>query len=377
MSNSGRRAIWFAAALVLLWGAGAAAQEIGLFTGEGEASLAQLNPNAARDKAVSAALVQAVEAALPRVAPPEEVEAKREEFKRRLLPDPLRFVVSYTVLGETTANAGLRVSVEARVRLELVREELRAIQVLPKKASPSPVLLLAPYFERPGGLALAADLERALRERFDLASQPLAPAAAAEELLGSPTLTKALREKRWDELAKVAAVKGWRLAALIAVEDQTPEDQRAAACDARATVRLIDAAAGAQIDSLIYRLPTAAPCERQWDRAGKDLFAAIVDSLGKKGRLAEAAGAPLTVEVLGVGDFERLQHTLKTLASLPYVRRVEMVAFEPGGRVRFAVVYAGSGAQLAEALGGARVGGFVLKPLGQKGNLWQFSLEER
>jgi hypothetical protein len=368
-----------AAALLLVAVAAvvAAAEEIGIYAGEGEASLGEGNRQAARDRAAKEALEKALEAALPDAAPPEELEAKRAEIKKRILADPARYVASFALLSEETRGATLHVSLEARVRLEALRAAVRDIALAPQKKDKKPTLAITPFRARPDGYAFAPEIERPVRARFEVANQPLAPTEATEDLLGAPSFAKARRERNYADFARGAAAKGLQLVALIELTDQTAPDKQADSCDEQAAVQLLDAPAATMLDSFVYQFPAGVSCEKAADAAGKDLFAAIMDSLAKKGRLHDAGATALTVEVLGVGDYDRLQQTLAALRALPYVKKAEMTTFAPGGRVRFAVVYAGEPSHLNDEIAAARPVGFTLKPTGQKGNLWQYSLEVR
>jgi hypothetical protein len=376
-STNSALATLFVTAVSCALAAIAMADEFAIFAGEADVPWKDANREAAKERATRLALAQALEAALPQTAPAEELEAKDAEIKKQILADPARYVVSFAVQAEETRGATLHVALEARVRLDALREAVRGIRVGPRKAGKKPTLALIPFHERPGGFAFAPEIERPLRERFEIANQPLAPAALAEELLGAPSFAKARRDRQYNDFARGAAAKGLQLAALIELTDQTPPDKQADSCDETAAVKILDAPAAAMLDSFAYKFPAAGSCAQVADAAGRELFAALMDSLARKGKLQESGAAAVTVEILGVADYDRLQQTQTLLRGLPYVKKVDLVSLAAGGRVRFAIVFAGPPAQLAEELAAAKTPGFALKPQGQTGNVWQYLLEAR
>lgn len=371
-----RRSGWLLILLAVL-AVAVQAEELGLFTGEADVSLSALNLEAAKAKAVTTALAAAVEQALAQVAPPEELALKKEAIKERVLRKPQRYVTSYQVLDQQVRAATLHLSLEARIQLDSLRETVRAIGVAPPAARRQREILLLTYRERPGGFAVAPEMDEPLRERFDLANQPLATAAEAEELLGNQSSQTALRENRLEDLARVATVKNIRLLILLQLDDETPAEARDERCDQTAKIRVVDAPAEKIAAAFQYRFPVEGACDGRYDAAAKELFGAMMETLSKQGKLAETGPGVIYVELLKVADFDKLQEVQALLRNRAYVQKAELDSFEPGRRVRFAVVYAGSVEQFAADLATVKATSFVLKPSGQKGNLLQYQLEPR
>lgn len=371
-----RRTGWFLILLLLVAGA-AHGEEFGLFNGEADVSLGTYNPDAAKSKAVTIALAVAIEQALPRVAPAEELELKKNEIKDRILRKPQRYVVNYSVLTQEVRAATLHLTLEARIQLDTLREAVRAISLAPAATGKRAEIMLAPYAERPDGFAFASEMDESLRERFEMANQPLASAAATEDLLAGPSAQAALRENRLDELARVATVKNIRLLILMQLNDETPVIDRDVRCDQTLKIRVVDAPSEKIVAAFQYRFPIKGSCDKQFDAAGKELFGVLMETLGKQGRLAETGAGVIYIELLKVSDFDRLQEVQALLRNRAYVQKAELESFEPGRRVRFAVVYGGSVEQLAADLAAVKAASFVLKPSGQKGNLLQYQLEPR
>jgi hypothetical protein len=353
------------------------AEELGLFTGEAEVPLGNLNLTAARAKALKLALAGAVENALSPVATPEELAARKAEIKSQILAEPDRFVVTYTVLADEARDEKYYLQLEARVRLDEVRAAVRGLKGPPKAAARQSSLLVAPFRARAGGYAYAPEMAAPLRERFTASGHALADERAAEKLIGAPSFATAIRDGRFEELARAAVALDLPMLLLVELLDETPAEARDFECDQRATVKIVDATAPALLGSFTYRFPADAPCGTARDTAARELHAAAVKSLGAHGKLAAAGAAEIVVEVLGVSGFDRLQAVQRLIKGRAYVEQVTLISFARGGVVRFAVYYAGAPDKLTADLASAKGEDFVLKPTGRQGNLWQYSLESR
>lgn len=371
------RRLMLAGLLVLLAVGWAAGEEIALFVGEAEVELTDLNPNAAKEKAKSIALGAAVEKALVQAAPPEELELKAEEIRRRIIKRPQPFIVSFSIIEDRTHETVYRLAVEARVRVDALREAVRNIEIVGPSTTAKPQLVLLPYRERPGGFALADELDAPLRERFELANNPPVPLDQADELVGAPSFGRAALKGELGDLARLATVKDWRLLVLLAMDNQTPLDKLDDTCDQRVEVKVVDAPAAALVASFTYRYPRSGACPDLNDAAGRELFGAIMDALAKEGNLDNAGPGRLIVELLGVQGYDQLQEAQALLRNRAYVQKATLESFEPGGRVRFVVLYGGSLQQLTADLEAARATTFRLKASGSRRNLLQFTLETR
>lgn len=362
-------------AVILLWTGAAIAAELALFTGRSEVSLEDQSLTAAREKARKEALAEAVGAALLQIMPPEEREMKDREIKKEILEHPADYVVSYSVLDEKTGKASYHISLEARIDLDRLREATGAIKAVSERPGAELELLFVPFKERAGGYAYLEEMDQPLRERFDLADQPAAPSDEAEKLLGEPSFAKAMKTKDYRDLAQVAALRHRRLLLLIEVRDETPLSLAEEVCDRRVVVRIVDAPAKALITSFTYHYPTEGDCGTHQEAASGELFAAIMDNLADHGLLTESGPGEIVIELLGIGDYEQLLALRTMIRNRAYVQQADLTQFEPGGRVRFTVRYAGSIQQLADDLAAARVSGLALKAAGRRGNLLQYHVE--
>lgn len=369
------RLLAVAVAIILLWGGGAAAAELALFTGRAEISLEELSLTAAREQARREALAEAVKEALRQIMPPEEYEMKDRELKKEILDHPSDYTVSFSVIEEKTGEVSYRVSLEARIDLARLREAVRAIKTPVELPDEKPALLFVPFKERAGGYAFLEEMDQPLRERFELADQTAAPAAEAEKLLGEPSFAKAMQDQDYRDLAQVVQLRGQRLLILIEVRDETPLSLADEVCDRRVVVRIVDATALALIVSFTYHFPTTGDCLSHGETAGGELFAALMDNLAGHGLLSETGSDEVIVELLGVGDYEQLLALRTMIRNRAYVQQADLAQFEPGGRIWIAVRYGGSIDQLANDLVAARTAGLALKPAGRRGNLLQYHVE--
>ena len=353
----------------LLW-----AEDLGIFTGEATVSLANLNLSAAKKKATTIALAQAVEKALGQVAAPADLERKKKAIKERILADPQRFVVSFSVLQSEERATEYYLSVEARIRLDALREEIQAILTPPPTARERPRLAVIPFHRKQQGVALDADLEKALRDRLSAGHQSPADAETAELLLALPAFMAAADGSPQD-LAHAAAGQGIRLLVLLDLHDETPPDVDDVSCKETATVRLIDTQSAAEVDHFSYTFPADRACARTVDQAAQELYAGVTEVLNRHG-LAGATGSPaLLIEVDGVHSFARLQELQTLLRRHAGMQAVDLDSFQPGGRVVFHAIFTGPVEQLIDDLQKARDLAFRIKLVGQHDNVLQFTLE--
>ncbi len=129
--------IWIVVVL-LLGVAWAAAGELAIFSGEATVSLAELNVDAAKTKATQMALAEALQQALRHVAPPEELELKEKEIDKRILKSPKRFVASFTILQADEEQTNYHLVLEARIRVDALRDEVRSIVVVDTREQEKP-----------------------------------------------------------------------------------------------------------------------------------------------------------------------------------------------------------------------------------------------
>jgi hypothetical protein len=350
------------------------AEELGIFIGEATVSLANLNLQAAKKKATVVALAQAVEQALGQVAAPEEIAKKKAEIKQRILSDPERFVVSFTVVQSEERANEYYLSVEARIRLDALREVVRAILTPPPAAQERPKIAVVPYRRMPEGFALDTDLDHALRARFVTANQGPADTQAVERLLASPVFAAATTRNP-EALARLAAEQGIRVLVLIDLHDETPADRRDIACRLVATIRLIDVSTRAEAERFSYTYPSEGSCADALDQASRELFAGIADAEQRHGLAGATGNAALLVEVNGVHGYTEFQELQALIRNRPQVQAADLESFHAGGHVVFRVVYAGPATQFADDLGRAQGANIRLKYVGRRGDALQFMLE--
>ncbi|MDP8222317.1 MAG: hypothetical protein P9L99_03075 [Candidatus Lernaella stagnicola] len=368
------------AIVILLMLAAAAtvfAAELALFVGRAEIELDERNTEAARRQAKKDALADALQKAIDQFVPPEEAKLKKKQIERQILRKPALYVVSYSVLDEQTEPAVYRLAIEARIRIDSLKEAVAAIQIAPPSRAQKPPLTVLVFRQFGDGYAYVPDLDNPLRERFELAGQPVASTATAESFLGSPSFVKAVNLEAYGDLTQVATAQGLRLLVMIELRNDTPEDQVEDACDQQAFVKIVDAPAKAMIASLKYRYPSKKACTSLDEIAARDLFAAVTDALAKHGRLDDAGKAEIAIEFIGVRDYAQMLELQALIRNRAYVQQAELDSFEPGGRVRFRVVYGGTIKQLAGDLLSARAATCKLSASGQSGNLIQFNVETR
>jgi len=129
---------------ILLLGPGGAVSETGdirvLTTGT--QSIAGGDAPAARQKAVSAALEQAVVQAVAQVMSPREFAANLEFLHTRILPAAEDYIVTYRVLGEITRKDMFLVGVESRVHAGMLEQTLAEAGILKAETNGPRVLLL-------------------------------------------------------------------------------------------------------------------------------------------------------------------------------------------------------------------------------------------
>jgi hypothetical protein len=363
--------------LILLVAAPLAAEELGLFTGEAEVELGEINLAAAKVQAKKQALADAVEKAVVQVAPPEELELKRAEIKRQILRAPMPYIVSFSVLKEETKETTFRLAVEARVRLDALRDAVRALAVTRSTVEPKKTFAVLPFYERAGGYSFADGLDGPLRERFELAGKPTASRRVAESLLGAPSFARAAEGSGYEDFARAAEVNKLKLVALIELRDDTKLEDVEDTCDQTAFVRLVDAPERAVIATFRYAYPKDEPCSRLDETAGSELFGAIMDRLAGEGKLGDTGPANLVVELIGVRGYDQLQEIQALIRNRAYVQEATLDSFEPGGRVRFRVVYGGSPEKLVEDLVSIRGSLLRIEASGSSGNLLQFTVETR
>ena len=308
------------------------------------------------------------------MAAPEEITKKKAEIKQRILSDPERFVVSFTVVQSEERANEYYLSVEARIRLDALREAVRAILTPPPAAQERPKIAVVPYRRMPEGFALDADMDSALRARFVTANQGPIDTQAVERLLTSPVFAAATTGNP-EALAQLAAEQGVRVLVLIDLYDETPADRRDTVCRSVATVRLIDVTTRAEVERFSYTYPNEESCADALDQASRELFAAIVDAEQRHGLAGATGNAALLVEVDGVHGYTEFQELQALLRNRPRVQAADLESFYAGGHVVFRVVYAGPAAQFADDLGRAQGANFRLKYVGRQGDVLQFRLE--
>jgi hypothetical protein len=129
---------------VLLLGPGGAVSETGdirvLTTGT--QSISGGDAPAARQKAVSAALQQAVVQAFAQAMSPREFAANLEFLHTRILPAAEDYIVTYRVLGEGTLKDTYLVGVESRVHAGMLEQTLAEAGIVKTDTSAPRVLLL-------------------------------------------------------------------------------------------------------------------------------------------------------------------------------------------------------------------------------------------
>ncbi len=366
---------WLALIVILLMAGALWAEELGIFAGEATVSMANLNLQAAKRKATNLALANAVEQALNQVATPEDLAKKKKEIKRRILSDPQRFVVSFSVISDEERTAEYFVSVEARIRLDALRAELQTINAPPPPVVDNkPRLAVVPYWRRPDGFALDAELDRGLRERFGSAAQSPADAETVEKLLGAPGFPAAANG-RPAELIQTAGEAGLRVLVLIELRDDTPLENRSSTCAELAAVHVIDINSGAEVEQFPYSFPPDGACAQGIDQAARDLSGSISDVMQRHGLAGGPGAGAFYLEIGGVHGYSRLQELQAFIRNRPNVQVAELESFRAGGWVVFRIGYAGPAIQFADELNKSTAGGFRLKYLGKQGNLLRFMLE--
>jgi len=373
--------IWIV--VVLLVGvAWAAADELAIFSGEATVPLAQLNVDAAKAKATQMALAEALQQALRHIAPPEELELKEQEIDKRILKSPKRFVASFTILQADEEQTNYHLVLEARIRVDALREEVRSIVVVDTREQEKPQLLLLTYHRRPGGYAFDGELSTALAERFDLANQKPLPPRESEALLSTPSFTGAAEKNNYQDLSRAMAVQGIRLLVLAEVEDRRPEPVKKpgqpvepASCDRLVRVKLIDADQSVLVQSFSYQYPAENECAKHTEEVARGMFGRIMDAFTGHGLIGESGDSAVQLEILGVGDYSYFQELQALIRNRPYVQKAQLSAFESGGRVTFEVVYGGPIQQLQADLENARATSFHLSFIGRRGNHLQYQLE--
>lgn len=364
-----------AVALISLLLGYAIADEFGIFMGEAQVSLADMNVQAAKKKATKMALTQAVEEALTHVAPPEELERKKKEIARHILADPQRFVVSFSVLSSEERQTNYFVSLEARILLDALRDAVRSLTVVNREETERAKLAVISYREVDGGYVVDTPMEGVLHERFVLTNQGPADQEVTERLLGSSGFVAAVEKQEYKDLSRLAELEGVRLVVLIALRDETAEDRRAAECDQLAHVVIVDAQAAKKVEEFHYRFPASGACGDLTATAANELFTSIMDALTHSGLVGLTGHASIFVEVTGVSEYADYQELQTLIRNQPHVQATNLFAFEPGGRVTFQVVYAGPMHSFAEEMQRVRGARFKIKYNGREGNLLQFSLE--
>jgi hypothetical protein len=136
--------VWTTILALLLPGQAGAASNAGdlkILT-TGVRSLADEDTSTAREKAVSAALTQAVAQAYARTVSPRVFAANLEFLHTRILPAAEDFIVTYRVLAEVTRQDTVLVGVESRVHTGMLEQVLAEAGILEPDADRPGILLL-------------------------------------------------------------------------------------------------------------------------------------------------------------------------------------------------------------------------------------------
>jgi hypothetical protein len=350
---------WIVLAMALLFAATVFAQGVAIFQGVGEASLEGSSLVSARLSARKDALSKAVLQAIRQAVPAETYAQKQEAIHKTILKHADRYVQSFEILDSGQQEEKYVMSLEARVDLKRLIQEIDKIKVGSGKKSESRgrIVLIATTqwndSEDPWPL-----IWEPLSARLEMVGLACAPQELTEKFLAADAFTR-FKEERFESTADFAKEHNVRYVLTVR---SVIKSQAGAGCPALARVKFLDATSGELLADFPYNFKPNAGCQETASVGAKTIFSLLTEKLHGRPILEQAPAVAQRLEVYGLRTYRDTTELTAMLRSIPDLKSISMQSFATGGRVVFRITYEGPTDRLATLIEKLAPHGYKLQP---------------
>jgi hypothetical protein len=336
----------------------AAFAEVGIFAGAGQFEIGEHSLVFAKIQARKAALKEAVEKALLQAVPLKEFRSKQKLIEKKILKKADKYVLSYEILDAKVDLGVYSISLEARVDLGRVLDEVRELGALPaKRMAPQRKILLIPTKRRIDEEAFWPALYDPLAARLEMIDLAALPVDVAKTQIDSVAFQR-YKEHALDAMYDSAGITGARYALVIRT---VVNPSQGALCPSMGTARFLDLANRTVLARLDVNLPEDVGCEQGAQAAAIRLFATLSEKLAGKGIFDAATNVATRITVFGLKSHPDTKRLFAMIQALPDVKSASFLSFGTGGQVTIQVTYQGGTQELVNALVRLKPTGFRLK----------------
>lgn len=320
---------------------------VGIYQAEGAAEIGTDGLVVARIKARNMAIKDAVLQAVRQGVPSADYKAAQKSIETKILHQAGDYVQSFEILSSGKEENFYKMKIEARVGLDKLIADVKALGQTSTKSEPIKAkLLLVVTSRREDAREIWIPLKESIASRLEMLNFAPLPDDVVEQYLASDAYIR-FQENRFDETFEFIAKHEARY--VLAV-DAVVSDQEGSDCPEYAKIKFLESSMGELLAEFSHEFKDGVGCKTAAQMGGKWIFATLSDQLKGKGIFDVAPIVSTRLEIFGLKEYRNTTELTAYLKSLPDMKSVVLHSFGTGGRIVFRITYEGPGENLVESL---------------------------